>query len=351
MLLESKNGYLPLHADSKVNIAVVGPNANSVVALEGNYNGHADEYVTVAEGIRRVFGNAAVTVADGSRIHEQPNQYWEGFNNLISEGLAAAGEADITVLVLGLDRNIEGEDLGFANDYTDSGDRKSLSLPACQIALAERVCETCENVIVVVMCGSCVDLGEKVRSHAKAVLHAWYPGALGGLAVARVLAGESCPGGRLPITFYRADAALPPMEDYSMENRTYRFYKEKPLYPFGYGLGYTQFSYGAPEVISCSEDKIVCRVSVTNVGARDGREKAQCYARFTDSRVSTPRLQLCAVQPVFVKRGETETVTFEIDRFWLMAVLPDGTRVTPDGDITLYAGGGQPEENARGITL
>ncbi len=351
VLLQNKNGYLPLSKNAPLKIAVVGPNAMSITALEGNYHGHADTYVTVADGIRRVFTDASVTVADGAPVHQQASRRWDGFCNLTSEGLAAAQDADVTVLCLGLDRDIEGEDLGYENDFTDRGDRKTLRLPACQTELAERVCDVCENVVVVVMCGSCADLGEKVRSHAKAIIHAWYPGALGGLAVARLLAGAFSPSGKLPITFYNNDEPLPDMENYSMANRTYRFYQGTPVYPFGYGLSYTSFAFSGFRVASVDNDKIECEVDVTNTGEMDGAEKVQCYARFTDSRTSTPRLQLCAVTPVFLKKGDTRTVTLAIDRFWLKAVLPSGARVEPDGGITLYVGGGQPAPDAQGLAL
>ena len=351
VLLENKAGFLPLDPEKKRRIAVVGPNAMSILALEGNYNGHADEYVTVADGIRRVFKNCEIVVADGAPVMEDAGKRWDGFCNLTSEGAAAAESADLTVLVLGLDRGVEGEDLGYSNDYTDGGDRRTLALPACQRALAEAVCGVCENVIVVVMCGSAVDLGERVRAHAKAVLHAWYPGAMGGLAVARTLAGAFSPSGKLPITFYRAEASLPDITDYGMRGRTYRFYEGEPLYPFGYGLSYTRFEYGAPELVSSDASRVVCRVAVTNAGGRDATEKAQCYARFTDSRTETPRLQLCAVKAVPLRAGETKTVELEIDRFWLKAVLPDGARTEPDGGILLFVGGGQPAPDAPALRL
>ena len=351
VLLENKNGFLPLDKNKVKRIAVVGPNAMSVLALEGNYNGHADEYVTVADGIRRVFPEADVRVADGSPVYQDVSRRWDGFTNLASEGAAAAENADLTVLCLGLDREVEGEDLGYSNAFTDSGDRKTLRLPECQQTLAEAVCAVCENVVVVVMCGSCADLGERVRTHAKAVLHAWYPGAMGGLAVAKALAGEFSPCGKLPITFYRAETPLPDMTDYRMENRTYRFSRETPLYPFGYGLSYTAFRFSVPRLISVSPERVEIGADVTNTGSFDAAEKAQCYAKFTDSRTATPRLQLCGLASVFLKAGETKTVTMEIDRFWLKAVLGDGERVEPDGGITLFIGGGQPDEGAKGLSV
>ena len=347
VLLENKNGFLPLDKSKKRTIAVVGPNAMSRTVLEGNYHGHAAEYVTVADGIRREFPEAEILVADGSPVFE--GGYWDGFKDLQSEGAAAAGEADVTVLCLGLDRGIEGEELGYDNEFTDRGDRKTMRLPACQMKLAEMICDVCENVIVVVMCGSCADLGEKVRSHAKAVLHAWYPGALGGLAVARAIAGAFSPSGRLPITFYSDKNTLPPMEDYNMAGRTYRYMTETPLYPFGYGLSYTTFAYSKPEIVEADEKTVKLSVAITNTGNFDGWEKAQCYAKFSDSRTTTPNCQLCGLAPVYLKKGETKTVEVTVDRFWLKAVTEDGQRVEPDGGVTLYVGGGQPGGKAEGI--
>ena len=351
VLLKNNDGFLPLDPDKKQKIAVVGPNAMSHLALEGNYNGHADEYITVADGIRRVFRNAAVTVADGSPICDGVSSRWNEFSNLISEGVAAAEEADVTILCLGLDRTVEGEDLGFANDFTESGDRKTMKLPACQQTLAEHVCDVCENVVVVVLCGSCADLGQTVREKAKAVLHGWYPGALGGLAIANVLAGAVSPSGRLPITFYRDDIALPAMENYDMTGRTYRFMNEKPLYPFGFGLSYTSFSYDTPQLLAKTEETIEVCVRVKNTGSRSGREVVQCYARFTDSRTAAPNCQLCAFASVVLQPGEAKTVHLRIDRFWLRAVLCDGSRVEPDGGVTLFFGGGQPQDGAAGLAL
>ncbi len=351
VLLENKDGYLPLDKDGRCKIAVIGPNAMSRLALEGNYNGHADEYITVADGMRRVFKSASISVADGAAMRGINQARWSDFGGLLSEGISAAEEADITVLCLGLDRTVEGEGLGFGNDFTDCGDRKTTALPENQQQLAEAVCEACENVIIVVMCGSCADLGEKVRAKAKAVIHAWYPGALGGLAVANAIAGNFSPCGKLPITFYDSRDILPDIEDYSMKNRTYRFSDKKPLYPFGYGLSYTQFAFKNASVIKNTADTVICIAEVTNTGAYDGAVKVQCYARYTDSRTQTPRYQLCAVSPAYIKAKETKTVELTIDTYWLSAVLENGERVKPNGDITLFIGDCQPTENKNVLTL
>ncbi len=338
VVMLKNDGFLPLDKANTGKIAVVGPNALSVTALEGNYNGYASENLTVADGIRRVFTDSHIMVEKGSNYCDEFTNHWSGFQNMISDGIAAASEADITILALGLDQSVEGEDTGYDNDYTACGDKKSLYLPKTQQKLAEGVCDVCDNVIVVLMCGSSIDLGDKVRNHAKAIIHAWYPGAMGGLAVANILAGEVSPCGRLPVTIYRGDHDLPSFLDYSMIGKTYRYIEGDALYPFGYGLSYTSFAY---ENASFSGNTLT--VDITNTGKMKGVEKAQVYASFTDSRTVTPHFQLCGIKALELEAGEKATVTFEIDEYWLKAVTEDGTRVDPDGKLALYVGGHQPD--------
>lgn len=343
VLLKNENNFLPLDKNAVKKIAVVGPNALSVTALEGNYNGYASEYVTIADGIRRKFENARITVEKGCNYCFENLNDWSGFANMISDGTAAAAEADITVLALGLDQSIEGEDTGFDNDYTACGDKKTLYLPATQQKLAEKVCDVCENVIVVLLCGSSIDLGEKVTKHAKAIIHGWYPGALGGLAISKLLSGEISPCGKLPVTIYKGDHPIPEFTDYSMLGRTYRYIDGEALFPFGYGLSYTTFAYSNADLVSADENTIKIRVDVTNTSDRKGTEKVQAYAKYTDSRTVTPHSQLCAIKAIELEKGETKTVEMEIDRYWIKAVLDDGKRAEPDGSIELYVGGHQPD--------
>ena len=349
VLLKNDNAFLPLDRKTVKSIAVIGPNAMSVTALEGNYNGRADEYITVADGIRKVFSESRVTVAEGCRVFFDESKFYDGFNNLENEAAALAAAADITVLCLGLDRDIEGEDTGCENEFSDYGDRKTLLLPKSQQKLAEKVADAANDIIVVTLCGSCVDLGEKLQKKAKAVLHAWYPGALGGLAVAELLAGEFSPCGKLPVTFYGADTPLPDISDYRMQGRTYRYIAEKPLYPFGYGLSYADCEYLDFKSESADDEQITLRVTLKNSGSMAVTEKLQVYGRYSDSRTSTPYFQLCAVRPVPLKPGETKTEIIPVNRYWLSAVLEDGQRVTPDGSITLFAGSHQPD--ARSLEL
>lgn len=346
VLVENKDRFLPLDKNVK-KIAIVGPNSMSVSALEGSYNGYASEYITVADGIRREFPDADIKVERGCRLISEKLCDWNGFSNMYSDGIAAAESADVTVLCLGLDCSVEGEEIpGATGDYLDRGDRKSLRLPKPQQKLADAVCDVCENVVVVLLCGGSIDVGEKVRKHAKAILYGWYPGAVGGLAIARILSGKANPCGKLPITIYKGDDVLPDFSDYSMKGRTYRYLTSEPLYPFGYGLSYTEFVYETTEIASENDREISVRLKIKNAGKRDGTEKVQVYARFTDSRTHTPNCQLCAVKAVTLAAGENAEFELCIDRYWLKAVLQNGERVDPDGEIGLYIGG---DKNAFGI--
>ncbi len=344
VLLKNENGFLPLSPEKISSIAAVGPNVLSTTALEGNYHGRASEYITVADGIRRVFGSSQVNVAEGSKLaHEKLND-WDGFGNMRSTGVAAAAASEVTVLCLGLDRTIEGEEgcsLDIA-DYCEKGDKKTLFLPKTQQRLAEEVCKNCENVIVVVMAGSQIDVGETVRKHAKAIIQAWYPGGVGGLAIAELIAGKYSPSGRLPLTFYYGDAPLPDFTDYSMKGRTYRFIETEPLYPFGYGLSYTSFEYSGARA-EAKDGNTVMHVTVKNTGKVPGAETVQVYAKYTDSRCVTPNCQLCGIRKVFLEPGESREVEIETDGYWLKAVNNEGKRIEPDGEIILYVGGHQPD--------
>ncbi len=350
VLLENKENFLPLDKNTDKRIAVVGPNALSVTALEGNYNAYASKYYPVADGVREVFKNADISVEKGCNYCFEQLNHWSGFNNLLSDGIAAASEADITILALGLDCSVEGEDTGFDDDYTACGDKRSLFLPATQQKLADAVCDVCDNVIVVLMCGSSIDVGEKVRNHAKAIIHAWYPGSLGGLAAARLMAGEFSPSGKLPVTIYNGNHDIPDFEDYSMKGRTYRYIDGDALYPFGFGLSYTSFDYSDFKVINKTDDIITVSLNLKNTGSMKAKEISQIYASYKDSRTYTPHYQLCAVKTTELEAGEEATITMDIDAYWLKAVLEDGSRVNPDGEIVLYAGGHQPDNVSNALT-
>ena len=350
MVLLKNDGILPLDPETDATIAVIGPNAMNQIALEGNYNGMASEYVNPADGFRRVFKNARIRAAKWCNIWSEHYGSWAGFENMRSEGAAYAKEADLTVLCLGLDCTIEGEENGTKNEFFDDGDKRTLRLPDTQRKMAEEICASCDNVIVLLMAGSAIDLGETITGKARAIVDAWYPGALGGLAAAELMAGLYSPSGRLPVTFYRDSDPLPAFEDYNMKGRTYRYLETPPLYPFGYGLCYTSFDYSGARLTGESETSYSAAVTVTNTGKRAGTEKVQVYAEYRDSRTPTPNFQLCGLAAVELEPGESREVAFDIPKYWVSAVLADGTRAEPDGGIALWFGGHQPDERSEALT-
>ncbi len=346
VLLENKNGFLPLNPNETKKIAIIGPNALSRTVLEGNYCGLASEYVTLSDGIRRVFKNSDIRVSEGCPLYrENPSNTVN--TNLKYEAAKLSEFADLTILCVGYDSTIEGEshwDDTTVDELLDRGDRRSLKLPKTQLDMIDLVCERTDNIIVIIMGGGCIDIGEKLHKKAKAVLHAWYPGAQGGLAVAQLLAGEYSPCGKLPITFYNDIDSLPQFTDYSMDGRTYRYIKETPRYPFGYGLTYTKTVCEDFKIVTENEENIILSVKIANIGNFDVVEKLQVYAKFTDSRTTTPNYQLCAIKPVDLKQGEEKEIELTVNKYWLKAVDENGNRIVPNGKINLYIGTQQPDK-------
>lgn len=341
VLLKNTDHFLPLDAAQLKSVAVIGPTAQSISVLEGNYCGTAGEYVTIADGIRRSLPGARVNVVTGSQLYRDRSAGNTEPDDRISEAVAYAREADITVLCVGLDPTIEGEEGDASNEYS-AGDKRNLLLPKSQQNLVNAVCSVTDRVVVVATAGSCLDLGI-ANDRAKGILHAWYPGARGGEAVADILFGRVSPSGRLPVTFYHNDDSIPDITDYRMAGRTYRYLKERPLYPFGYGLSYTSFAYDGFDVAKTGTG-LIASVSVSNTGSRFGREAVQVYAKMEDSRYPAPNFQLCGIGSVALNPGESARVEIPVSEYWLKVVTDEGKRVDPDGGITLYIGGHQPDD-------
>lgn len=346
VLLKNEGAFLPLDPAQVDSIAVIGPDAQSVAALEGNYCGTASEYVTVVDGVRRVFPQARVYYASGSHLFQDRVEGLAAAGDRLSEAAAVAKQADVTVLCVGLDPTIEGEEGSIDNGYT-TGDKRDLRLPDSQRRLVETVCAASDKVVIVLLAGSALDL-EDAGEGARAVVAAWYPGAQGGLAVAELLAGRFSPSGRLPVTFYHADQTLPPFEAYAMEGRTYRFLQDEPLYPFGYGLSYTTFAYDGLETDDyIPGEALRLRVRVRNTGATAGAEVVQAYLHCEEEGERTPHFQLAAVARVELAPGEARTVGCEIPAYWNRIVTSAGQRVPPRGRVTLYVGPHQPDAHSR----
>lgn len=239
MVLLKNDGILPLDKNRIKSIAVIGPNAYRQIALFGNYHGDSADYVTNLDGIRNaVREGIRVFYSAGCHITKRSDDMLARPDRLKSEAISVAKAADVVILCMGLDSEIEGEQ-GDAGNADAAGDRKSLFLPEVQQELCRSIMALNKPTVLTLNSGSCLDIHE-FEEKSNAILQCWYSGEQGGNALANILFGDTSPSGRLPLTFYYNDQPLPDFTDYSMRNRTYRYIRTKMLYPFGYGLSYAQ---------------------------------------------------------------------------------------------------------------
>jgi beta-glucosidase len=261
--------------------------------------------------------------------------------NLLPDAVAAARKADVVIACVGLTAQLEGEESSFSSPGFFGGDRVDLDLPKPQLQMLEAVAATGKPLIVVLTNGSAVG-ANWAQEHAAAVLEAWYPGEEGGTALAQVLSGDYNPAGRLPVTFYKTVADLPPFESYSMSGRTYRYFQGVPLYPFGYGLSYTKFAYSNLRLSSPVLDgEVSVSVDVRNSGTTGGEEVVQLYVSHPGND-GAPIRSLAGFQRVRLEAGKQATVTFKpTDREWSV-VDSKGVRKLVPGTVSVWVGGGQP---------
>jgi beta-glucosidase len=223
------------------------------------------------------------------------------------------------------------------------GDRTSIDLPAPEEALVEAVQRAGKPLVVVLMNGSALSVNW-IQDHANSILEAWYPGEEGGNAIADTLSGKNDPSGKLPVTFYKDVSQLPKFEDYSMENRTYRYFSGKPLYPFGYGLSYTNFRFSdltLPQTPVSAGDPVSAIATITNTGSIAGDEVVQLYLKFPPV-AGAPRIALRGFQRVHLEPGQSSQVHFDLKQRDLSMVTEDGQPIIAPGDYTISIGGGQP---------
>ena len=343
-VLLKNNGALPLAEDIKT-VGVIGPDANSRRALIGNYYGTPDRYITVLEGIQdAAAGKARVLYSLGCALNCDRDEPLAMADDRIAEAKTVAELSDVVVLVLGLDETLEGEEPDEGN-VEGSGDKRDLLLPESQRKLLDTVLGMGKRTVVVLMAGSAIDLSA-AEEKADAVLCAWYPGARGGAAVADILFGKASPSGKLPVTFYRNEALseMPDFTDYSMKNRTYRYYTGKPLYPFGYGL-----TYGDVSVTAVSSDMKSASVTVRNDGAATD-EVIELYIRDNGSELAPTNPVLCGFMSVKLGAGEEKTLCIDLDPNAFTVVNDCGERIPGSGSWTLYAGTSQPDERSLELT-
>ena len=345
IVLLKNNGILPLSKEKLSAIGVVGPNANSRVALIGNYHGTSSRYITVLEGIQDEAGDdVRVYYSEGSHLFKDRVENLGRPNDRIAEACVVADQSDVVVLVLGLDETLEGEE-GDTGNADASGDKRNLLLPQGQRELAKAVLDTGKPVILCLMAGSAIDVSE-IADRAAAVVQLWYPGARGGKAAADILFGKRSPSGKLPVTFYYNSALeeMPAFTDYSMKNRTYRYYTGKPLYPFGYGL-----TYGDTSVVSLTADKNAAAVTVRNDGM-DTEDVLQLYLKDMASPDAPENPILCGFRRVALAQGEEKEIIIPLNPDAFRVCNAEGQWIPGSGKWTLYAAFGQPDARTEELT-
>ncbi len=272
--------------------------------------------------------------------------------NSLPRAIEAADKADVIVLALGLSPALEGEEMPIEMPGFKGGDRTDIGLPAPQEELLKQLHALGKRIVLVLLNGSALAVSWAAEN-VPAIVEAWYPGQASGEAIADVLFGDYNPAGRLPVTFYRSVGDLPPFEDYRMENRTYRYFRGEPLFPFGYGLSYTKFAYSnlrlSKKTITlnkaaadASESAVTISVDVQNVGDRAGDEVAQLYISDLAASVPTPIRQLAGFERVHLEPGQTKTVAFTLTPRQLSVIDEEGRRVVEPGEFRVALGGHQP---------
>jgi beta-glucosidase len=279
-----------------------------------------------------------------------PGLFWKRISSDADADLRrSTADADVVIAVVGLTSDLEGEEMAIKVEGFAGGDKTSLDLPAEQRQLLERAKALGKPLVVVLMNGSALDLSW-AKDNAAAILEAWYPGQAGGQAIADVLTGRADPGGRLPLTFYRSLADLPPFDDYSMQGRTYRYYAGTPVYPFGAGLSYTSFRYAPLQIApvdGAPENGVIVTTEISNTGAREGDEVAQLYLA-PPAFEGAPRLALRGFQRVTLQAGERRQISFRLTPRDLSFVTRDGVRQLTPGQYQLSVGSGQPGTGVAG---
>jgi beta-glucosidase len=260
--------------------------------------------------------------------------------NHLTQALEAAEQADVIVAVMGLSPAVEGEEMPVELDGFSGGDRTEIHLPAVQAALLRRLHAMGKPVVLVLINGGALALDWEVEN-IPAILEAWYPGQEGGLAVAEVLFGDVNPSGKLPVTFYRSLEDLPPFEDYGLEGHTYRYLRNEPLFPFGYGLSYTLFDLGElqiekPEVEVGSGVRV--RLEVVNVGDRAGEEVVQLYTRLIDVEGYRPNMELKGFSRVCLEPGQRKTVCFSLHASQVGYHNSENKYVVSPGNVEVMVG-------------
>ena len=343
MVLLHNDGLLPLNADNIKTIAVIGPNADCITALEGNYCGTSSRYVTFLQGIRAYAAEKGIRVlySKGAHLFKDRIEGLGRADDRLAEAVMCAENADVVIACVGLDATLEGEEGDTGNSY-EGGDKPDLLLTEPQRHLMDALLATGKPLVTVVAAGSALNVPT-----GNAQLWTGYPGQAGGTALAEILFGQANPSGRLPVTFYETVDDLPDFTDYAMKNRTYRYFTGKPLYPFGYGLSYTTFSVDGLRL----ELPGKAELAVTNTGDAAGETVVQVYAKNpTSTFAPTNPVLIGFARTKLLQPGETCKVAIPLDRTVFTVVNDKGERMQ-DGKVwEVYAGLYQPDARSKELT-
>lgn len=332
VLLKNEKQLLPLSSKIK-KIALLGPNANNGTTQLGNYNGIPSKNTTLLDALRAEKGIEVVydSISDFITLHPgiDLQHYAEKYKDV-----------DLIIYAGGISALLEGEegDTGNVEGFY-GGDRTTINLPAVQTQVMQMLQKSGKPMIFICMSGSAIAFNWESQ-HIPAIIQAWYGGQATGTALADILFGRYNPSGKLPITFYRSDSDLPAIEDYSMKNRTYRYFNGDVLYPFGYGLSFTKFKFkklNVPQEVQIG-DTISISTEVVNMGKSAGEEVVQLYLSHKDIAPEAPNSQLVGFQKVMLQPGERKIVHFKLSPRNLAYVDETGGVNTMPGKIKVYIG-------------
>jgi beta-glucosidase len=336
VLLKNKGNILPVN-DQVSSIFITGPGAANIDILLGNYNGLSESLVSFVEGI-------VSRVPEGVKVEYRPGCQWVSPNSpSINWSIEEASSSDIAIVCLGTTPMMEGEE-GESIIAESVGDRKDIDLPAVQLNFIKQLANRGAKIILVLSGGSPIGLAEVVDL-VQAIVLVWYPGEEGGNALADILFGEVPPSGKLPVTFPASTSQLPCFDDYDMSQRTYRYANVEPLYPFGFGLGYTQFQYTDLSLerheISVNQSLEVS-VTVANCGKVTNEEIVQLYLSHLESSEQAPKHSLIGFQRIKLLAGERQRFDFLITSQMIGLYDLDGNFVIPTGQCRIEIGGCSP---------
>ena len=330
IVLLKNDGILPLAKDAKV--ALVGPNAADSVMMWGNYEGTPLRTVTLYEALM-------TRIPDLKYLRGCPHA--AELDSVATDIPAVVAELDgyqTVIFAGGISPRLEGEEMGVKIPGFFGGDRTSIELPAIQKQVVKALVDAGKKVIFVNFSGSTIALKDEDKI-CSAIVQAWYPGQEGGTAVADVLYGDYNPSGKLPLTFYADDSQVKDFNDYDMEGRTYRYFRGRPLYPFGHGLSYTTFKFRRPKVKTLEDGSKALVVKVKNAGRRDGEEIVQLYMSRPDD-AEGPVKSLRGMQRISLQARKSAKVVMTLDEETFNWWDPESGRVVPrGGEYVLHVGG------------